>query len=342
MNGESFKQNFKKVYRDNEVPIYVFKAAHGFSMMGVTGINKCMLGMGIAPNTYVGIRICEDDMFYIRFSDSEMQYECKKDNLAGYNGEENIKQLFNALSGICGNIPGAQIYFHCDCAEKEFCEYLQALVYGFCMLTGTAYDMENKYDNFSEKARKKITVSAGENRCEMIENDKITFFSLPLKGCKIIIGKTGGKPFKPINFEETVNRLGIDNYENISDEESAMYKASEGYEILDYAINEKKRIFKAAEALGSGDFSMFSRIIKRSASEYLDIIKKSGGNLRTLYDIASSASIICGIYENSGIYSLVEDYRVDRFIKNIGDAYEHKIGKRPNFYVCASSATCKV
>lgn len=346
MNGESLRENFIKVYRENDAPVYVFKAAHGFSMTRETEINRCMLGMGIAPDTYMGVRLCEKDMFYVRYADSEMQYECHRSKLAEYNDSERAKPVFRSLAKLVMNKPvsGAQIYFCCEC--EDFSEYTAVLVYGFSTLLGIDASEERlltflypeKY-SYTKNARALITLSSAENRCEMIEESGIILFSLPMKGCKIIICKLDEKSLKPIDYNKIIQNIET---ESLTQEEILAFKDTEEYEKLNFAINERKRFKELKEALENGRFADFSHIIKRSSLEYLLLTKKNGRNLKMLFDIAYESAIICGIYEGCGIYAFVEEDRVDKFIKSVGIAYENKIGKKPFFYVCASSETKKV
>ncbi len=338
MNGETLRQNFIKVYRDNNIPINVFKAAHGFSLLCEAEPNSAAIGMGIAPNTYLGIRLCDEDSFYVRFPGSEMQYECSRNKLSEYSQNDCAEPIFKTIARLLkGNesISGAQLYFQCECDEEKFAEYKAVLVYGMGTILGMNTSGENLMKfiypdtmNFSENARNIITLSSAENRCEAIEKTEISFFSLPFGGCKLVIGKTDTKPLKSVEYDEKKLDMGI-----------AAYKGSDEYNKINYAINEKERFKQAKEALKHGEYARLGHIIRRSSCEYLSVVKKNGSNLKMLFDMAAESSIICGIYERSGIYAIVEDNRVDSFIKAVGAAYERKIGKRPDFYVCAAATT---
>lgn len=90
---------------------------------------------------------------------------------------------------------------------------------------------------------------------------------------------------------------------------------------------------EAAETLLRGDIESFGRLLNRET----DIILSRGKNRRTeqLFRTAVRLSDAygSGIFPDGGIFSIVENRRVDAFMHNLGTEYGKYFGARPNFYV---------
>lgn len=315
LDGTIMRQNFNKVYGENDMPVYVFKAAHGFNMMSF--LCDKAIGTGIAPDTYMAVRYCDEEVFYIRFADSEIQYECKRNSLGEYTAKDRAKAVFGTMAAFIKNskVKGGQIYFYSECDGFE--EYCAVSAFGWGTLIGLKTTGEELFKyiypetmNFEDNAKNIITISSAENICEAVEEGNISYYSLPFVNCRIIVAKT-----------EAVKC-------NISDLKKA--------ELID---NEKERFYRIKEALKNGKYSDFGHEIRRSSREFLSIISKKEIKLQTLFEAAADEAIICGIYERSGIYAIVEDAVTDKFIEKVGNICERKIGIRPDFYVCGFSST---
>lgn len=89
----------------------------------------------------------------------------------------------------------------------------------------------------------------------------------------------------------------------------------------------------AKEALVVQDMERFGHILDKSNRILLD--KYPGSKSRRLFDIATSLgdSLGNGAFLEGGIFSVVENNRVDTFIHNLGGAYEKRVGGRPAFYI---------
>ena len=89
----------------------------------------------------------------------------------------------------------------------------------------------------------------------------------------------------------------------------------------------------AKEALVVQDMERFGHILDKSNRILLD--KYPGSKSRRLFDIATSLgdSLGNGAFLEGGIFSVVENNRVDTFIHNLGSAYEKRVGGRPAFYI---------
>lgn len=311
MNAEHFKKNFSKVYASGNKPIFVSKAAHNIKMLSTSDRCDFTIGFGIAPDTRMGIMPTDDNMFIVRFSDTEMQYECRSDKLSAYTQKDRAMPVFQILSKF-ESIPfnGAKLYFEC---ETGFEEYETALIFGIASILGS---------NTSEKALLKylynpnsarclnalISFSASKNRCTIVENGKLVHNALPLDGCNVVLGR-------------------------IKSKQSELNKHST------FTKNERTYFESAKSALNSGMYSELSRIIRHSSTEYLASLKKNSNNLNFLFNTASKHAIICGLYGQCGIYAIVEEEKTNEFIKKIGCEYEKECGCLPFFFVCASAST---
>lgn len=89
----------------------------------------------------------------------------------------------------------------------------------------------------------------------------------------------------------------------------------------------------AREALFSQDMEKFGHILNKSTGILLE--KHPVSKSRRLFETASALgdSLGNGIFSEGGIFSIVENCRVDTFIHNLGSAYEKHMGGRPEFYI---------
>ena len=359
MTGQSFYENFKKFYPKNEGEIYIFKTAYGLIMLGeaISEAERRVIGAGITPDTYIGIRLLEEDMFYIRYTDSEMVYECAYENLGAYHEKNPAAKIFRLLDRITKNINvrGAEILFMPDCDNGELSGYSEAAVIGFsnifCQNQQPGDLLESIIPNntdFSQNARRLISICAKENTFSLIENRTPVFFSIPsLSGYKIIITLTGEKPFKRPEFDKITKDLkdeivDFSTFENFADKEEISGSDLPEYRYAAFLKAEAARIASGAICLKNGDLAGFGKLVKESASEYISAVGKEAKNVELLFKIAAPKTVACGIFKERGIYSIVPNAEVDNFVKSVGTLYEKKAGRSPEFYICASSFSGEV
>lgn len=310
-------ENFNKVYNSSDNEVYVFKAAHCLDLFGGTDLAVSRISMGITPTTYIATAPSGDERFYLSFADSNVRYECAKEELAIYSRGDKAENIFKKIAPFCEKISGARIYLFCECEDEE--EYEQAAVLAFCTLCGenpAEYERKlyiNKKISFFEYAKGETVFLSEKNRCTIIDGDRISLYSLPCGGYKAVIIK--------INKKTPRGKAWDDNS-------------------AEYAIKEKKALSDAENALKKGDFCCFGNIIKQISNEYLKASNKRKTAVMSLFELVSGMSALCGIYNDCGIYAFVSEEEVDGFIKSISASHEKIIGKKPQFYVCTSERSC--
>lgn len=323
LTAETFNETFLKIYGKNSENLHIFKIAHGMTLLGDAAAEQIhrIIGIGIAPDTFIGIRFCEDDCFYLRETDSEIMYECKKSNLSEYNDMDWAANIFHLIGHfiLSINISGAQILFHKECGA-EFADYAVAVCYGFSNIfcknlsLGELLGIVLPHSaDFSENAKKLISFSSSKKGFLFVENLH-PFYLLPMmEDKKIILILIGKRCFGKIEEKE--------------------YK--------DFVDNEIRRILNGGEALKKGDLSAFGKNVKESAQEYLTKAKGDTEKIEILFSTVSQFSDICGLYKKDGIFAFVNDNCVDEFVNKVSEEYEKKAGEKPEFYICAPSVTCR-
>lgn len=314
MNAEIFRNNFSKVYSVGGQPIFVFKAAHAITLLPHSGNTDFAVGMGVAPNTYIGIRPSENDIFTVGFFDSEIRYECKRKYLNAYASNDRAAPIFRTIGRFLNDysVNGAEIYFE---YEKNFGECETAAAFAFSYLSKQKIVYENLFASmysetadYCETAKRIITFSSVKNRCEIFQKNSLSYALLPLDNCNVVIATIDCKPIKLC-------------------EENAFCK------------NEKIYFDGIASALKNGKYIQSGEIIKQAATDYLSSCTKKCEKLKFLFEISSKRAVICGLYGQKGIYAIVENEKVDFFVKDVGTIYEQNHGNRPDFYIGAASSS---
>lgn len=309
-----FRETFSKVYGESSEKIYIFKIAYGMIMLGeaVSESVGRIIGTGIAPDTFIGVRFCKENCFYLRETDSEFMYECKTENLLEYSDKDWAKDIFRLIGHIClgKNINGAQVLLHKECGT-DFAAYDTAVCYAFSNILNLLPDEWVRVINninFAKSAKNLISLSSCVKGFWLVENQNPVYILHELPETKIVLAFCGKQK------------------EFIAEDES-------------FIKNEEIRIIDGVAALKRGDLCEFGKKVKESAKEYFDNISKNAENLKIMFDISKSYSDVCGIYEKRGIFTFVKDGKVDEFIEKVEEEYKKKSGEKPEFYICAQSTT---
>lgn len=359
MTGEVFSDNFQKVYAGKNEKPYIFKAAYGLLMLGeaISEVERRVIGIGITPDTLIGIRLCREDIFYLRELDSEVMYECRRTELGVYRENNWAKDIFHLIGRLTKSInaAGAQILFYKEGKKEEFESYSAAAAIGFSDIFCKSLNPAALLGvilpdniNFADNAKELISLEAAKDRFAFVENQIPIYLPASLSGYKIIIVLTGEKPFKNPDFKRVLDRMKetgrgeVSSFSHISRDEIGLYRDLPEYYLALFARNESERITAGAEALKRGDINLFGDIVKQSGKEYLAAAGKSSSNIELLFEFASEISYVCGIYKNRGVFAVVADGEVDKFVAGVGEMYEKKAGSKPEFYICADSATEEV
>ena len=294
MTREKFLENFYKIYEKNNENIFISSVPYPLIMAKNKNI---AVGMGITPDTLMGIRFCEEKKVFIRQTGDELMYECEAEKLASYDGEDWSREIFLLLARFIKktDMCGMQILFHCDCND-EFKNYFLAAAVGFCkcflpkknIAEILEYIMPKKMD-FADK----ITLLCPKNTCFFETGEELSGYSFEDE-YKIIIAKTKKHMKKDSRAEEDKN-----------------FEKPSGFKGL-------------------------SEFIKKGAEESLKSCKNSEYTAM-LYNEAKKYAEFVGIYKDCGVYAFIRDAEVDEFVRKTGEEYEKKAGSKPEFYICNSS-----
>ena len=105
-----------------------------------------------------------------------------------------------------------------------------------------------------------------------------------------------------------------------------------------HAVYENQRTVKAVEALKNNDVTLFGQLMNASHVSLRDDYEVTGIELDTLVEEAWKVEGVIGSRMTGAGFggctvSIVKDEAVDTFIKEVGAAYEAKIGYAADFYV---------
>lgn len=140
-----------------------------------------------------------------------------------------------------------------------------------------------------------LCFSSRENRLTALENGKTEYLPFHNRKYKIVLSVTGGKT--PPMAEIT-----------------------------------EKSFAEAKEALCSGDAEKFGSVLKRSTKTALE--KSRPQDVHKLYQAAEATKDATGIgILRGGVFSVVEESKVDSFIHDMGSIYGRYYGGVPDFYV---------
>ncbi|HQF11946.1 MAG TPA: galactokinase [Paludibacteraceae bacterium] len=105
-----------------------------------------------------------------------------------------------------------------------------------------------------------------------------------------------------------------------------------------HVVSEVQRTKDAVKALRAGDILQFGKLMNASHVSLRDDYEVTGPELDTMVEEAWKIDGVIGSRMTGGGFggctvSLVKDEAIDTFIKNVGAAYEAKIGIKPEFYI---------
>lgn len=105
-----------------------------------------------------------------------------------------------------------------------------------------------------------------------------------------------------------------------------------------HAVYENQRTLRAVEALKNDDVELFGKLMNESHVSLRDDYEVTGIELDTLVEEAWKVDGVIGSRMTGAGFggctvSIVKDEAIDRFIKQVGEAYKAKIGYAADFYV---------
>ena len=105
-----------------------------------------------------------------------------------------------------------------------------------------------------------------------------------------------------------------------------------------HAVYENQRTIKAVAALQNNDITLFGELMNASHVSLRDHYEATGIELDTLVEEAWKVPGVIGSRMTGAGFggctiSIVRDEAIEEFIKQVGEAYEKKIGYAADFYV---------
>ena len=105
-----------------------------------------------------------------------------------------------------------------------------------------------------------------------------------------------------------------------------------------HAVYENQRTIRAVEALKNNDVELFGKLMNASHQSLRDDYEVSCEEIDILVDLAQAMPGVLGSRITGGGFggctvSIVKNDTVDRFVEEIGKAYQEKVGHEAEFYV---------
>ena len=185
-------------------------------------------------------------------------------------------------------------------------------------------------------------------------NVSYTYAPIHLSGAKIVIAcsnKKRGLGDSKYNerrseCEEALRRVQkvkkVENWGALTEAEFEEIKGAIGDEVLErrakHAVYENQRTIKAVAALQNNDITLFGELMNASHVSLRDDYEVTGIELDTLVEEAWKVPGVIGSRMTGAGFggctiSIVRDEAIEEFIKQVGEAYEKKIGYAADFYV---------
>ena len=143
-------------------------------------------------------------------------------------------------------------------------------------------------------------------------------------------------------LEELQQFVGIRSLGDLNEEEFEKYKSAikdeDRVKRARHAVYENQRTIHAVEALKNNDVEKFGMLMNESHISLRDDYEVTGIELDTLAEEAWKVDGVIGSRMTGAGFggcsvSIVKDDAVNRFIEQVGKAYEEKIGYAADFYV---------
>ena len=143
-------------------------------------------------------------------------------------------------------------------------------------------------------------------------------------------------------LRELQTEVEIQTLGDLTEEEFEMYKNAIQDPIRQkrakHAVYENQRTIRAVEALKNNDVELFGKLMNASHQSLRDDYEVSCEEIDILVDLAQAMPGVLGSRITGGgvggcTVSIVKNDTVDRFVEEIGKAYQEKVGHEAEFYV---------
>lgn len=147
--------------------------------------------------------------------------------------------------------------------------------------------------------------------------------------CKLAVEQIS--TVRPIKYLAELTEADFKEVEHAITDEVAHKRAR-------HVVGEVQRTTDAVKALQEGNLELFGKLMNASHVSLRDDYEVTGPELDTMAEEAWKIDGVIGSRMTGGGFggctvSLVKDEAIDKFIEEVGKAYEAKIGLKPDFYV---------
>ncbi len=216
---------------------------------------------------------------------------------------------------------------------------------------------ENKYNKVNCGIMDQFAIAMGKENCAIfLDTADLSYEYAPIKleGAKIVIACSNKKrglgdskynerrsecetALAEIQQVKKVASLG-DLSEKEFEQFKGIIKSDVRMKRAKHAVYENQRTIKAVEALKANDIKLFGELMNASHVSLRDDYEVTGIELDTLVEEAWKVEGVIGSRMTGAGFggctvSIVKDEAIDTFIKEVGAAYEAKIGYAADFYV---------
>ena len=216
---------------------------------------------------------------------------------------------------------------------------------------------ENKYNGVNCGIMDQFAIAMGkEGHAIFLDTATLEFEYAPIKleNAKIVItcsNKKRGLGDSKYNERRSECETALEEIQSVKDVKSLGELTEEEFEAVKaaiksdiriqrakHAVYENQRTVKAVEALQNNDVALFGELMNASHVSLRDDYEVTGIELDTLVEEAWKVDGVIGSRMTGAGFggctvSIVKDEAVDTFIKEVGAAYEAKIGYAADFYV---------
>ena len=216
---------------------------------------------------------------------------------------------------------------------------------------------ENKYNMVNCGIMDQFAIAMGKENCAIfLDTADLSYEYAPIKleNAKIVISCSnkkrglGDSKYNERRAEcetalaELQKSVDIKSLGDLTEEEFEKYKSNIDSEVrirrAKHAVYENQRTMKAVEALKANDVALFGQLMNASHVSLRDDYEVTGIELDILVEEAWKVEGVIGSRMTGAGFggctvSIVKDEAIDTFIKEVGAAYQQKIGYAADFYV---------
>lgn len=216
---------------------------------------------------------------------------------------------------------------------------------------------ENKFNGVNCGIMDQFAIAMGKkDHAIFLDTADLSYQYAPVKleGAKIVIGCTnkkrglGDSKYNERRSEcetalaELQKAVDIKSLGELTEEQFEEHKSAIQDEVrvrrAKHAVYENQRTVKAVEALNNNDIALFGKLMNESHVSLSKDYEVTGVELDTMVEAAWKQEGVIGSRMTGAGFggctvSIVEEDKVDSFIREVGKEYEEKIGYAADFYV---------